>query len=63
MRRECDLEWLWQGDQSGDPLGCEFFAGFGEREKCRKTPVDEAPQCLACEQTFATPRRCLSRSW
>jgi hypothetical protein len=56
MRRERDLEWLWQGQQAGDPLGRKFFTGLGGwLEKCRKTPVDEAPQCLTCEQTFCDP--------
>ena len=56
MRRERDLEWLWQGQQAGDPLGRKFFTGLGGwLEKCRNTPVDEAPQCLTCKQTFCDP--------
>jgi hypothetical protein len=48
MRRDRDLEWLWQREQAGDPLGRKFFTGFGEwLEKCRKMPADKAPQCLA----------------
>jgi hypothetical protein len=53
MRRDRDLEWLWQKAQARDPLGCKFFDGFGEwLEKCRNAPADKAPQCLTCEQTF-----------
>ena len=53
MRRDRDLEWLWQRAQARDPLGCKFFDGIGEwLEKCRKAPADKAPQCLACGQTF-----------
>jgi len=56
MRRDRDLEWLWQGQQAGDPLGRRFFTGLGGwLEKCRKTPADKAPQCLTCEQTFCDP--------
>jgi len=56
MRRDRDLEWLWQKAQAGDPLGCKFFDGIGQwREKCRKAPADKAPQCLTCEQTFRDP--------
>jgi hypothetical protein len=56
MRRERDLEWLWQGQQAGDPLGRKFFTGLGGwLEKCRNAPVDEAPQCLTCNQTFCDP--------
>lgn len=53
MRRDRDLEWLWQKAQERDPLGCKFFDGFGAwLEKVRKAPADKAPQCLTCEQTF-----------
>jgi hypothetical protein len=52
MRRDRDLEWLWQEEQAGDPLGRKFFTGLGEwLEKCQKPPA-KAPQCLTCEQTF-----------
>jgi hypothetical protein len=55
MRRDRDLERLWQKAQAGDPLGCKFFDGFGEwREKCRKAP-DATPQCLTCEHAFCDP--------
>ena len=37
MRRDRDLEWLWQRAQARDPLGCKFFDGIGKwLEKCRK---------------------------
>jgi hypothetical protein len=55
MRRDRDLDWLWQKAQAGDPLSCKFFDGIGEwLEKCRKAPA-ETPQCLTCEQTFCDP--------
>ena len=55
MRRDRDLEWLWQEEQAGDPLGRKFFTGLGEwLEKCQKPPA-KAPQCLTCEQTFRDP--------
>jgi hypothetical protein len=55
MRRDCDLEWLWQKEQAGDPLGRKFFTGLGEwLEKCRKAP-DKTPQCLTCDQIFCDP--------
>jgi len=56
MRRDRDLERLWQKAQARDPLGVKFFDGFGKwREKCRRAPTDKAPQCLTCEQTFHGP--------
>jgi hypothetical protein len=30
MRRDRDLERLWQKSQAGDPLACKFFGGLGE---------------------------------
>lgn len=56
MRRDRDLEWLWQKEQTGDPLGIKFFTVIGEwLEKHRKAPADKAPQCLTCEQVFCSP--------
>ena len=31
MRRDRDLEWLWQKAQARDPLGRKFFDGIGEQ--------------------------------
>jgi hypothetical protein len=56
MRRDRDLEWLWQRAQARDPLGRKFFDGIGKwLEKCRKAPADKAPQCLTCEQILRDP--------
>src|SRR5262249_24280469 len=56
MRRDRDLERLWQRAQARDPLGCKFFDGIGEwLEKCRKAPADQAPHGLTCEQPFRDP--------
>jgi hypothetical protein len=57
MRRDRDLEELWQKEQAGDPLGRKFFDGLGEwLEKCRRGP-DKAPQCLVCEHVFCDPKQ------
>jgi hypothetical protein len=55
MRRDRDLERLWQQAQAGDSLGCKFFDGLNEwMKKCREAP-DKTPQCLTCEHTFCDP--------
>ena len=55
MRRDRDLERLWQKQQAGDSLAGKFFDGLGEwRAKCRKGS-DKAPQCLTCEHAFCDP--------
>jgi hypothetical protein len=44
MRRDRDLEPLWQQAQAGDPRAGMFFDGLGEwRKKCREAP-DKTPQ-------------------
>jgi len=55
MRRDRDLDRLWQGDQARDPICRKFFTGLGKwLEKCR-APVGKTPLCLTCEQTFCEP--------
>jgi hypothetical protein len=55
MRRDRDLERLWQRNLEGDPISGKFFDGLGEwLEKCRKAP-DKTPQCLTCERAFCNP--------
>ncbi len=43
MRRDRDLEWLWQEEQAGKPLGRKFFTGFGQWRQKRRKAAAEAP--------------------